>query len=199
MEPSKNDKKDQASKAMSKKTQRRNRASIYPPLPPAFRRVTRSQTAASLKVPPRPKSPPSIFDKENAPVNLLNLKPLVAKLPTYKEHVGPIIRRHSVGCLRPLSPERLQGARRETKSAEVGKAASDWFEGHKPVARNLIPAFVAALPKSSTAKTSEVAASKPKPAADAHVFAVPNLRMWRRAQYFDKIIQQKKKEMQSHK
>jgi hypothetical protein len=143
------------------------------------------------------KSPSIDFDKENASVTLLSLKPLVVGLPTFKEPLNNVTRRHSFGPLKTCSPERLQSARRETKSAEVGKAAIDWFEGHKPVARNLIPAFVAALPKSSTAKTSEVAASKPKPAEDDHVFAVPNLRMWRRAQYFDKIIQKKKLEMQN--
>ncbi|CAO3673393.1 unnamed protein product [Umbelopsis ramanniana] len=292
-----------------KKIRSKNRVSKYPPLPPAFRRVTRSQTLASrllqsnvsssrsasemTPLPPResplsefpsvarlptnpqqvsekenapaglntlkpsvahlPMNPQPVFDKENSPASPDALKPFVARPPIFRQNNEPITRRHSFSLPKPYSPERLQNVKPKSKSAEAATTRNDWFGIlQKPVKRDLIAAFVAVLPKSSTAKFPKVdtpqksistkfpevetpqkssttkipevetaqkssttkipevetaqkssttkipEVATPQKAApnDDHVFAIPNLKMYRRAQYFHKLVQQKKKEYQ---
>lgn len=82
-------------------------------------------------------------NKENSPASLSTVKPLVAHLPTFRENVEPITRRHTDGHSQPYSPKRLQKARRAIKSAEVNRTNSDWFKKNKSSRRDLTPIFQA--------------------------------------------------------
>ena len=87
-------------------------------------------------------------DKENAPASLNTIKPLVARLPTFRENNEPITRRHTDSYSKPYSPKRLQNAKRRIKSAECNKTKSDWSKNNnKSSSRNLTPAFQALLHK----------------------------------------------------
>lgn len=158
-----------------------------------------------------PMNPQPVFDKENSPASPDALKPFVARPPIFRQNNEPITRRHSFSLPKPYSPERLQNVKPKSKSAEAATTRNDWFGIlQQPVKRDLIAAFVAVLPKSSTAKFPKVETPQkssttkipevatPQKAApnDDHVFAIPNLKMYRRAQYFHKLVQQKKKEYQ---
>lgn len=150
--------------------------------------------------PASPEDLKPFVDKENHPASPEDLKPFVARLPNFRKNNEPITRRHSFGLSKPYSPERLHCIKPTSKSADAAMNRPDWFNVSKqPAKRDLIPAFVATLPKSSTSRPStppnpDAEMLRPTPTPDEHVFAVPDLKSYRRAQYFHKLVQQKQAE-----
>ncbi|KAI8577863.1 hypothetical protein K450DRAFT_249624 [Umbelopsis ramanniana AG] len=117
------------------------------------------------------------LDKENSPAGLGDLKPFIARLPTFGESNEPIKRRHTDSYKRATTPEPLKENKPTSKSAEANKTTNDWFavtpsnenvlqpfQARSPFTerrlnRNLLEDFKASIPTSTAASDDKPASS----------------------------------------